>query len=166
MGMREEPQKPLFDEEESKAPAPKRARGSNLKVAESNLPPFMTLSLGELKDEHGNVVAHGIDLKVKSSLDLATTPSVEATPAALNYIRHGVIVSEVPDMGNVPRQPDVRWRPDRGAFVASKTTDSGKKMHKTFQAEGDDDTSIKAAFALAAQWLDTADGNAKALAYE
>ena len=152
VGLKEEPQKALFDEEEVKAPLSKRGRRSE--VGQNKLPDFVTLTLDDLKDSSGTLVAHGIAMKVKSSLDLAATLSVEATPAALNYIRQGVIISEVPETTAVPRQPDVRWRPDRGAYMASKNNDAGEKMHKTFKAEGDDEGSIKAAFALAVQWLD------------
>ena len=153
VSLADEPQQALFDEEEVKAPAPKRGRGPNAEVAGGTPPEFVTLSLGDLKDQAGKVVAYGIKLKVRSSLDLAAALSLEATPEALNYIRHGIIVSVVPDTAEVPRQPDVRWRPDRGAYVANKISDSGKKTHKTFKAEGDDDASIKVAFALAVEWL-------------
>lgn len=146
----------LFDDADVKAPsrrADKRRRdASKAALSRTDIPAIVVVTHPELQLADGSTIPQ-CDIKMKAELDGKQALCVHIEPATLDFIRHGMAVTEPDGRRPASTVANVHWRVDRGAYIARST--NGKRM-KTFKPDGDDESSIKDALGRAADWLASA----------
>ena len=92
------------------------------------------------------------------------SPCVELSATALQHTRAAMKVHDQPQRPkpeSAGARDGVRWRQDRGAWLAVKQSEDGKRIHKTFRPEDESEESHQRAKERAKAWItsdETGDG--------
>ncbi len=143
----------LFDEVVTTATARKKARSSAKTKA----------SLGEMRHTvnidmpsfttSDNITIPATTLHVKSALDVREAIMMEIDPHMLHYVRHAMLNSIISDRAAPDRRHDgVRWRGERGCWLAKRADVDGKVVSKSFKPHGDDELAMRDAADRASAW--------------
>ena len=141
-----------FDSVEATPAARKRARkNAKEKVHSGELPPFVTLTLPRITLPSGEYIGP-ITMKIKSSLDIRDSPTVELRADILHYIREAMLLSQATtEKETTPTQSlrdKIRWRPSRKCWVAERDG-----QFKSFRPDDREcDVSVQAAGDRARDW--------------
>jgi hypothetical protein len=103
----------------------------------------------------GEIEIPDTSLTVKSSIDVKHAIMMELDAPMLQYVKHAMRKSQDSDQDKAQRNDGIRWRNDRGCWMARRRTGDGKFITKAFRPT--DVMAVDAAADLAAAWVDGRD---------
>ena len=144
----------LFEATPTAAARKKLKQAAIAQQERGEMPDLVVLDLPRIIGQDG-VEVGPIKLAVRSSLDISSNVWVELTSEALTYIRAAMLASEpLAPMQRGATDAGVRWRNDRGRFVATRFSQRlNREVMRSFKPEDDTQESKEAAKEDAKAWV-------------
>ena len=145
----------LFDDAAPTQAAKKRARNdAKSRASLGALPRTISVPMSGFTSDDG-IEIPATSLTVKSSIDVKHAIMMELDAHMLHYVKHSMRKSKDSGQGKAQRNDGIRWRNDRGCWMARRRAGEGKFITKAFRPN--DLIAADVAADLATAWVDGKD---------